>query len=312
MNLSPIVLFVYNRPRHTQKTIKALQNNELASESELFIYADNAKNNKIDEKVLKVRSYIKKINGFKKVTIIEREKNWGLSKSIIDGVTKVINKYGRVIVMEDDLLVSPYFLKYMNASLCKYEEEVKVIQIAGYMFPLTINIKEDALFLPLTSSWGWATWKRSWDLLDINATGYEQLKNDPLLRDRFNLNGACDYFSMMEDQRAGRVDSWAIRFYLTAFISDALTLYPRETLVINNGFDGSGIHGRTNSNLDSFANVSNFKINTIIFPKKIRLCSSWDIINLNLFKIFAKHTMWQRIKSYLIFMIKTIYHNYKP
>ena len=310
MNLSPIVLFVYNRPRHTQKTIKALQNNELASESELFIYADNAKNNKIDEKVLKVRSYIKKINGFKKVTIIEREKNWGLSKSIIDGVTKVINKYGRVIVMEDDLVVSPYFLMYMNASLCKYVDEVKVIQIAGYMFPLNIDINEDALFLPLTSSWGWASWKRAWDLFDINATSYEQLKNDSLLRERFNLNGAYDYFSMLEGQLAGKLDSWAIRFYLTAFISDALTLYPRESLVINNGFDGSGTHGIQNNNLNSLVSTNNHKLDSILFPKKIRLSKSWGSINLKLFEVFEKKTVLQVIKKQLLLIIKNFYHKF--
>lgn len=310
MNLSPIILFVYNRPWHTQKTIEALQNNELASESELFIYADNAKNKNHDNQVLKVRKYIKKIGGFKKVTIIEREKNWGLSKSIIDGVTKVINKYGRVIVMEDDLLVSPYFLKYMNASLCKYEYEVKVIQIAGYMFPLNINIKGDALFLPLTSSWGWATWKRAWDLFDIDATGYEQLKNEPILRERFNLNGAYDYFSMLEDQINGRIDSWAIRFYLTAFLSDSLTLYPRETLVINNGFDGSGVHGISNNNLDSSVRTINHKLNIILFPKKIRLSSSWESINQKLFEIFEKKTGLQGIKKQLLLIIKNFYNKF--
>ena len=303
MNLSPIVMFVYNRPWHTQKTIEALRNNELASESELFIYADNAKNKKINNQVLKVRKYIKKIEGFKNVTIIEREKNWGLSKSIIDGVTKVINKYGRVIVMEDDLVVSPYFLMYMNASLCKYVDEVKVIQIAGYMFPLNIDINEDALFLPLTSSWGWASWKRAWDLFDINATSYEQLKNDSLLRERFNLNGAYDYYSMLENQLDGKIDSWAIRFYLTSFLSNSLILYPRETLVINNGFDGTGTHGIQNNNLNSFASTNNHKPNTKLFPKKIRLSRSWGSINQKLFKIFAKKTMWQRIKNQLTLKI---------
>ena len=161
MNLSPIVMFVYNRPWHTQQTIEALQKNELASESELFIYADNAKNKNNNNQVLKVRRYIKKIEGFKKVTIIEREKNWGLSKSIIDGITKVINKYGRVIVLEDDLVTSPMFLKYMNNALITYKDEPNVMQISGHMFNVNLNNdKYDAFFLPFTTSWGWATWKK--------------------------------------------------------------------------------------------------------------------------------------------------------
>ncbi|WP_082409637.1 glycosyltransferase [Methylomonas koyamae] len=145
MTLAPIVLFVYNRPWHTQKTVEALQNNELALESELIIYSDAPKYEDSKQAVLGVRSYIKSIIGFKKVTIIEREKNWGLAKSIIDGVTTVVNQYGKVIVLEDDLVTSQFFLKFMNEALNFYEGEAKVFHVSGYLYPIN-NEKLDSTF----------------------------------------------------------------------------------------------------------------------------------------------------------------------
>ena len=150
MNLAPIVLFVYNRPWHTKQTVEALQKNELAKESELFIYCDEAKNEDAGKSVDEVREYIDKVDGFKKVTIIKREKNWGLADSIIDGVTKIVNEYGKIIVLEDDLVTSPYFLKFMNDGLEFYKDEKKVFGITGYAFPVKKenlnNLKRKIIF----------------------------------------------------------------------------------------------------------------------------------------------------------------------
>ena len=265
MNLSPRVMFGYNRPWHTQQTIEALQKNELASESELFIYADNAKRNKTNDEVLKVRRYIKKIDGFKKVTIIEREKNFGLADSVIEGVTQVVNKYGRVIVMEDDLLVSPYFLAYMNSSLCKYADKVNVMQISGYMFDVKVNCREDAFFLPFCTSWGWATWNERWQLFDASSKGYTKLRNNKKDIQRFNLNNNYPYFKMLKAQMAGRINSWAIRWYLSVFENKGVVLYPYKTLVYNLGFDGSGEHCAENN----LAQSSILESKISIFPDSI-------------------------------------------
>ena len=135
-NLAPIVLFVYNRPWHTAQTVEALQKNTLADKSELFIYSDAAKNSEVALYVKKVREYIRNISGFRKVTIMEREKNWGLANSIIDGVTTIVNKYGKIIVLEDDLVTSPYFLRFMNEALEMYENEESVASIHGYIYPI--------------------------------------------------------------------------------------------------------------------------------------------------------------------------------
>ena len=171
INLAPIVLFVYNRPWHTEQTVKALQKNELAKESELFIYSDAAKNEEQRESVDEIRNYLKKINGFKKVTVIKREKNWGLANSIIDGVTKIVNEYGKIIVLEDDLVTSPYFLKFMNDSLMYYKDEKMVMAISGYSYPIirqNCSQINETYYLRITSSRSWPTWSDSWKYFERN------------------------------------------------------------------------------------------------------------------------------------------------
>lgn len=241
--LAPIALFVYNRPLHTRKTIEALKKNRLAVKSDLIIFSDAPKSSGDAMLVHKVRHFVHGVDGFKSVTIIERETNSGLARSIIEGVTSVLNQYGRIIVLEDDLIVAPAFLAFMNSALDRYQEEQAVMQISGYMFPVNVDVSEDAMFFPLTTSWGWATWQRAWKAFDPDARGYAQVRDDLALRKRFNLDGAYDYFTMLEQQFAGQVDSWAVRWQLSVFLSGGLALYPRRTLVINEGFDGSGTHG---------------------------------------------------------------------
>lgn len=262
MKLSPIVLFVFNRPLHTRQTIEALQKNYLAKDSNLFIFSDAPKNPETTVKVLEVREFIRSITGFKAITIIEREHNFGLAASVIDGVSRLCNEHGRVIVLEDDLVTSPHFLEYMNTALDRYEDTRQVMQISGYMFPVDFATTTDAVFLPMTTSWGWATWQRAWQHFDSTSMGYEILKKDSNLRHQFNLGGYYNYFGMLEHQLLGKVDSWAIRWYLSVFMQNGLTLFPVKTLVENKGFDGSGTHGPTGH----FVNLLNpdFKVN--IYP----------------------------------------------
>ena len=167
--LAPIVLFVYNRPEHTRKTLESLEKNDLAKESELFIFADGPKENTTEkqlEKITKTRKIIREKNWCGKISIIEREINLGLDSSVTKGITSVIEKFGKVIVLEDDFILSKNFLKYMNSALDKFENNNSVMQISGYMFPVEIPEKFDTFFLPFTNSWGWATWKRAWDFFD--------------------------------------------------------------------------------------------------------------------------------------------------
>ena len=141
MILAPVLLFVYNRPFHTRKVIEALQVNEYSLQTNLIIYSD-ASNDPFNLEVIQTRNYLKNVGGFKSISIIERQENWGLAKNIIDGVTSIVNRYGKVIILEDDLVVSPYFLKYMNEALDLYEKEEKVISIHGYVYPVKRTLPE--------------------------------------------------------------------------------------------------------------------------------------------------------------------------
>lgn len=241
MKLAPIILFVYNRPWHTRQTIEALQKNELAKESELFIYSDSAKDDTAEPKVRQVRDYIKTIEGFQKVTIVEREKNFGLAANITDGVTRIVNEYEEIIVLEDDLITNPYFLKYMNDGLEFYKDEEQVISIHGYVYPIEKKLPE-TFFLRGADCWGWGTWKRGWDLFEPDGTYLlSQLKKWKLLK-RFDFDGALSYSRMLKNQIANRNDSWAVRWYASALLNNKLTLYPCKSLVSNIGLDSSGTH----------------------------------------------------------------------
>jgi len=265
MNLAPIVLFVYNRPWHTRQTIEALQKNELASESELFIFADAPKNKGAEEKVKEVREYIKTINGFKKITIIEREKNFGLANNIIDGVTKVINEYGKIIVLEDDLITSPYFLKFMNDALEFYEDEKKVMHISGYVYPIDNKGLEDTFFIKPTTCWGWATWSRAWKYFKKDAEYYIKVFDKKMIKD-FNINNSYDYFSQIVANQKGELNTWAIFWYASVYLNNGLSLHPKESFVKNIGHDGKGVHCEKTSIFDVTLN-ENYPIK---FAKEIK------------------------------------------
>ena len=246
-NLAPIVLFVYNRPWHTKQTIESLQKNELASQSEIFIYCDNAKSEKVQSSVNEVRNFADTVDGFKKVTVIKREKNWGLSDSITDGVTKIVNKYGKIIVLEDDLVVSPYFLKFMNDALKFYKEEKKVWHVSGWSYPIELNDLDDVFLWRLMNCWGWATWADRWKHYEKNiGKTLKEFSKEEI--DRLNLDGAEDFFGQVTANYEKKINTWAIFWYVTIFNKNGLCLNPAQTFVENIGHDGSGMHcGNSNT-----------------------------------------------------------------
>ncbi|HCE45322.1 MAG TPA: glycosyl transferase [Lentisphaeria bacterium] len=193
-----------------------------------------------DDRVREVREYIRTIRGFKSVRIVERDTNLGLAKSIISGVAEVINEYGRIIVLEDDMVTSPYFLRYMNEALELYEKEDKVISIHGYVYP--IQDLPETFFIKGADCWGWATWKRGWDLFEQDGKKLLKKLEDGNLTSEFDNDGAYPYTKMLRDQIRGKNNSWAIRWYASAFLNDKLTLYPGSSLVKNIGLDDSGTH----------------------------------------------------------------------
>ncbi len=272
MSFAPIALFSYNRPAHMRRTVESLLANELAAASDLYIFSDGPRDPAQVPAVAEVRRYAKSVSGFRSVNVVERAGNLGLANSIIDGTTRLLREFGRVIVLEDDLVVSPQFLEYMNRALDRYQDDDSAMQVSGYMFPIDIAAETDAFFMPFTTSWGWATWDRAWQHFDPEMRGFDTLARDRPLRDSFNLDGAYDYFDMLERQRRGRIDSWAIRWYLSVFIRGGLTLYPAMTLVRNTGFDGSGTHCIV-ADVDQAFMQPDFRVER--FPPKVQQYPEW-------------------------------------
>lgn len=240
MPLAPILLFVYNRPEHVKRTLSALEQNILAKESELFIYSDAARSPQDETAVAEVRKIIRTaLPFFKQVNIIERETNWGLARSIIDGVTTQINHYERVIVLEDDLIVAPYFLKFMNDALDTYQHEEKVGHIQACDFTQDTSLP-DTFLIKWTGSWGWATWKRAWKYFNPDGKALLEELQRRKLTYTFDFNGKYGYTRMLRRQTEGKNNSWAIRWNASLFLNDILSLNVGKSLVQNEGFDGSG------------------------------------------------------------------------
>ena len=239
MRYAPILLFVYNRPEHTRRCIESLLKNSLASESSLFIYADGAKDSTLQEAVNEVRNYIRTIQGFKQITLMERSENWGLARNIIDGVTTQVNRYGKVIVLEDDLVVAPYFLQFMNDALEVYKNEPRVGHIQACDFTQDSSLPATFL-IKWTGSWGWATWDRAWKHFNPNGNELLQELEERKLTHVFDFNGKYGFTRMLRRQIEGKNNSWAIRWNASLFLKDILSLNVGRSLVQNEGFDGSG------------------------------------------------------------------------
>lgn len=243
--LAPVVLFAYNRPSHTLKTLEALYNNTLANESVLYIYADGIRDGADISTITKIeetRNILRQKQWCKEVHIIESDANKGLAASILEGITNILNKYGKIIVLEDDIVTSTGFLKYMNDALDMYEREEKVMHVSSFV-PVTTGAQKlpDTYFLHFMSCWGWGTWKRAWDLLitDIEYL-YTELPKHPNFKD-FNLNESVNMFSQILRNRNKTLNTWAIKWYSTIFLNEGLCLYPKISLSKNIGIlDQSG------------------------------------------------------------------------
>jgi hypothetical protein len=251
----PVALFVYKRVDHLERTINSLKHNHLSQNVDLHIFSDGPKKPEDKLSVDQVRNYIKNISDFSKVTIRESAENRGLAKSIISGVTEVLDIYDRVIVIEDDLELSPYFLTYMNEALNLYQDNPKVASIHGYTLPVKAQLP-DTFFLKGADCWGWGTWKRAWDIFEKDGKILlDRLSKEKLMRE-FDLDGLVGNSQMLKDQIAGKNDSWAIRWHASCFLNNMLTLHPGKSLVKNIGLDGSGEHCIQDLSFDSNLNFN--------------------------------------------------------
>ena len=288
-NFAPIALFVYNRPEHTRRTIKFLQQNLLANESRLYIFSDAAKDSSQQLLVDEVRAIIRLVDGFKSVEIIERKTNFGLADSIINGVSTLVSEYGKVIVFEDDLISSAYTLQYFNDALQRYQNEEKVMHIGAYMYPLKGENLPETFFYRAATSWGWATWERAWkdfepDVNKIIARFDRKKKNE------FSIEGTMNFWKQIIEFKLGRNNSWAIRWYASIFLKGGLTLNPSKSLINNIGHDGSGIH----SGLNDIYHVIINPVLLTTFPEKIEENKEAYLAIKDFLKT-RKGSLWQRI-----------------
>jgi hypothetical protein len=215
----------------------------LASDSELYLFVDGPRADADRSKVDRVRAVAHAISGFKRVKIQERQENQGLSRSIIAGVSALSKSHGRVIVLEDDMVVARGFLSFMNQALGRFDEEPRVMQVSGYMFPIAIAgaIGSTALSR-VPASWGWGTWDRAWRHFEHDSDRLLASLQDERTQYEFNLQGAYPYYTQLQLQASGQLDVWGVRWYASMFAKKGLCLYPAQSLVQNIGMDGSGVH----------------------------------------------------------------------
>jgi hypothetical protein len=293
-SFAPIALFVYNRPQHTERTLKFLKQNELAAESRLFIFSDGPKTDDDVDKVKLVRDLLKTVDGFRSVEIIERKENMGLANSVIAGVSRLVKDYKQVIVFEDDLITSPYTLTYFNDALNRYRTEERVMHIGAYMYHLKENTLPESFFYRAATSWGWATWDRAWQHFEPNIdTLISQF--DAKKKSAFSIEHTMNFWKQMMDFKNGKNNSWAIRWYASIFLKNGLTLNPAHSLVNNIGHDGTGVH----SGINDIYNVIIHPKPITAFPKEIKEnAAAYHAIKQ--FLSTRKGSLWQRLKRYII------------
>lgn len=280
MNFSPIVVFAFNRLDSLKKCIDSLLTNKESKFSDLYVFVDGAREHKSDEydQVKCVQEYVQKITGFKSLTYKFSETNKGLANSIISGVSEVINEYGSAIVLEDDLIVSMSFLRFMNDGLQRYEDVKSVYSVCGYSNKMNVpsSYIPNTYFCTRSSSWGWATWKDRWATVDWKLCNWTDAEKDCW---QFNKWGGSDLYRMLNGWHTGKNNSWAIRFVYSQFMNDAISLFPTRSLVDNNGFDGTGTNCKTYSRFKCdydgknnivFTYPDNIELNTKLYRKQMK------------------------------------------
>lgn len=297
-DLAPVLLFTYRRLEHTKKTLQALRANYLASESKLFVFIDGPKNEADIPAVESVREYVKSINGFAQVHIFARDKNIGLSNSLISGITKIINEFGKAIIVEDDIYTSPYFLNYMNDALELYENDEKVYQVDACLLPVEREDMPQSFFMTVPEIWGWGTWRRAWKNFEPDAKKLLDKIHALKLERKFDCDGAYPvYVSMLKAQLEGRIDSWAVRWYAANLILEKLSLSPGQTFTNNTGVDGSGTNcgkARDTSNLNGELAQSYEPLKRI--PIEINQ-EAWEAVKAARIKLLISRRgpLWKRI-----------------
>jgi hypothetical protein len=237
---APVVFFGYNRADHATQALESLRACPEIADTPVTIYMDGPKTEEGAPAVERAREAVRRAAPAH-AKIILRDENLGLANSIRAGVSEACETYGRVIVVEDDLLLAPSALTYFNRALDHYRDDERVMHIAGY-WPEDRPELPPSFFLRWPSVWGWATWDRSWQALEWDLEVLRDRIQERGYVGRFN-EGGWDFFGQLIGTLEGKYDSWGIRWYASVLLNDGLALHPRRSLVANTGTDGSGVHG---------------------------------------------------------------------
>ncbi len=294
---APVILFVYKRPDHTRKAIASLQQCHLAEETPLYVFSDGAKKQEDEAAMQEVRTFLDTVGGFAKVEVIRRKANVGLAFNIIEGVSQVMEQYGRAIVIEDDLIFSLHFLQYMNGALDHYQHQPEIFAITGYnpamKFPSYYHKKVYLNYR--SSSWGWATWANRWASIDWEVKDFASFVSDKQQQKLFNRPGE-DMSDMLIRQMQGEINSWSIRFSYAQFKHQAYAIYPVRSLVANIGTDGSGTHsGTTNRYAVNLAPDED-----ISFPEHLQV----DENIIRTFRKFYRFSLKKKVRKMLMSVVK--------
>lgn len=240
-----IVLFAFNRPNLLQQALSALAANDLADTASLTIFCDGPRNEKDEPNIRSVRELAKNARGFATLEVVEHNQNMGCAASVIHGLTEMFRLHERLIVIEDDIVTSPYTLRFLSDGLAHYEDNEKVFNIAAWTPPhiirhLPTGYPYDVYAIPRFNCWGWASWRDRFQSIDWEVTDYQEFKNSPQLRNAFNAGGN-DLSTMLDEQMQGKIDAWDIRADYTRFKKNMLGINPVRSYALNIGM-GSGTH----------------------------------------------------------------------
>jgi GR25 family glycosyltransferase involved in LPS biosynthesis len=306
MKLAPVVLFAYNRPQLLRKTLESLAANELAQETELYVYADGPKENADAhalENIRKVRALVREKNWCGKVTLIESEKNKGLATSIIEGVTQIVNAHSKIIVVEDDVLLSRYFLRFMNDALEQHKDDANVQSIGSWNYFCDPALLKDNFFYRFPDSIAWATFDRAWKLFEKDSDRAMKRIAESGRAARFDGELNYPYFSnMLKLQAEGKISSWAIRWTATGIIHNMLSFFPRQTLSVHIGFGDDATHERMEDyNTGLVLATAPQEVKRIPVEENVTAIAQWRKFVREHF--VPKTTAWMRFKKAVRFFI---------
>lgn len=318
IQLAPIILFVYNRPDHTKEVVNSLILNDLAKDSEIFIYADGPKDNASDDQIqniLSVRKFIKTIAGFKSVNVIEQQRNKGLDPSEIEAVSEMLSKYGKAIILEDDIVVHPFFLRFMNEALEVYKNVKQIFSIGSFSYnaPYLDSVTTDVYASYRSASWGWATWSDRWNkcIWDKEYLLQTKLVKSPSFYRIYKYNrGGGDMYDNLMDYVTGFTDAWDSRWQYCMYENNGICVYPTKSLSFNIGFDGTGVHCGVIEDLKEHSLVPNFyNSKKYCFDFNLAIKVSWKLqYEMRKFHYYDKTTFLVKIKRRIKSRIRKVFN----